>query len=516
MDTLEAVHALCRKRFDPFLHKAFNAVECGVPYEWNWHIGCIAEHLEALHYNDLPDGKKRLCINMPPRALKSFTASIAFPAWVMGLAPHSKFICTSYNFTLAREMAQKSRIVMESDFYKYVFPETQIDPRQNEKHNFWTTQRGMYYSSALQSVTGKGADYVILDDPINPKEANSQTIRDTTNETISSTIPTRFNDARNAKWLMIMQRLHSNDPTGHFVEKDDRWHLLKLPAENKTPNPFVYVIRGNEYRLEPDELLFPERLPQDVLEGFKDDLGEYNYAGQMLQEPVPVGGNELQIKWVNYYAQGGISPKTMNVVILVDPSGGEEMNKKKRKNSDFTAMMVVGLAPDNNYYLLDIVRDRLNPTERVDTLFLLHRKWNELCGKPPKVGYERYGMMADIHYIKEKKKKDGYNFSLIELGGQMAKEDRIRRLIPDLQNGRWYFPSSLIYVDSENRTFDLVQELLTSEMPTFPKARFDDMLDALSRIYEDDLSMVFPRPKKTLTAKAMESTGSQEEDWIYM
>lgn len=515
MHKADALKAMCRKRFDPFLHKAFNIVECGVPYEWNWHIGCIAEHLEALHYGELPDGKKRLAINIPPRTLKSFTGSVSFPTWVMGLQPHAKFICTSFNFKLAKSMAQKARIIMESDFYRETFPETVIDQKQNEKHNFWTTQRGMYYSSALQSVTGTGADYVILDDPINPKEAISQTIRDTTNETISSTIPTRFNDARNAKWLMIMQRLHDNDPTGHFVEDDDRWHLLKLPAENKTSKPFVYIVRGNEYRLEPNQLLFPQRLTREVLDDFRDDLGDYNYAGQILQEPVPVGGNELQVQWVQHYAQGGISPKTMNVVILADAAGGEETNKKKNKNSDWTAMMVVGLAPDNNYYLLDIVRDRLNPTERIETLFLLHRKWNGLCGKPPKVGYEEYGLMTDIHYIRKKQKEDGYNFPIIKLGGRMNKEDRIRRLIPDLQTNRWYFPHSLMYVDNEGRTFDLIQEILTSEMPTFPKARFDDMLDALSRIYEDDLKLVFPKPKKSKPQHST-STGSQEEDWIYM
>jgi predicted phage terminase large subunit-like protein len=499
----ELLNAICRQSFDAFAQRAFREVNPGVPYEWNWHIECVAAHLQALYEGTLPDGKRRLCINVPPRTLKSFLSSIAFPAWVLGKEAHEKFIATSFNATLAKEMAQKSRILIESEWYKRVFPETRLDPTQNEKHNFWTTKRGMYYSSAIMSVTGRGAGYVILDDPVNPTEAISPTVRENTNAEISATIPTRFNDLRVAKWLLIMQRLHDDDPTGRFALKDERWHVLKLPGENKTDKTITYTLGDKSWAMAPGELLFPVRLTAQVLEELRKDLGEYNYAGQVLQEPVPVGGGAIRVEWIQYYSQGAIKPKEMNVVILVDPSGGEDVNKKKKKLSDWTAFMVVGLAPDNNYYLLDIIRDRLNPTDRINTLFMLHRKWNELCGKPPKVGYEKISMQSDTHYIKEKQRQDAYHFGLVELGGTMDKESRIMRLVPDMQNSRWYFPHSLIYIDTEGRKFDLVQELLTAEIPTFPRARFDDMLDALSRIYESDLSMVFPKPKVSMTQKAI-------------
>lgn len=512
VDDVSAFDALCRESFDAFAARAFREVEPGVPYEWNWHIECISDHLQALYKDELPDGRRRLGVNVPPRSLKSYLCSIAFPAWVMGREPHKKFICTSFNFTLAKEMAQKCRILMESEWYQRLFPNTKIDDRQNEKHNFWTTQRGMYYSSAIQSVTGKGADFVIIDDPINPKEAVSETIRTDTNQTIRSTLPTRFNDQRKDKWLMIMQRLHEDDPTGHLVLKDPRWYHLKLPGENK--GGYVeYNLGGKKWSMESGQLLFPQRLTRGVLDSLREDLLEYNYAGQILQEPVPVGGGDFQERWIQFYANGGIKPHEMNVVIIGDASGGEKINKKKGKFSDFTAMMVIGLAPDNNYYLLDIVRDRLNPTDRIDTLFMLHRKWNEMCGKPPKVGWEEYGLMTDIHYIEVKKKEDAYNFPVIKLAGSMGKEERIRRLIPDMQNGRWYFPQNLLYIDGEGRRFDLVQELLKSEMPTFPRARFDDMLDALSRIYESELSMVFPKPKVGMVQKAIKSQRQQSSSW---
>lgn len=501
-DEHQFLDALCRQNFDAFAQRAFAVVEPGVKYEWNWHIECLCYHLQALYEGTLPDGRRRLCINVPPRSLKSYLASIAFPAWVLGNQANEKFIATSFNATLAKEMSQKSRILIESDWYKSLFPDMRIDQNQNEKHNFWTTERGMYYSSAVMSVTGRGAGYVLLDDPINPKEAISDTIRQDTNATIRSTIPTRFNDLRNDKWLLIMQRLHDDDPTGHLVLKDPRWYLLKLPGENRTGKDIVYTLGDKSWTMRDGELLFPQRLTRQVLDDLNTDLGEYNFAGQIMQEPVPSGGGAFKQSWVQYYAPGACKPKEMNIVILVDPAGGDDLNKKKRKLSDWTAMMVVGLAPDGNRYLLDIVRDRLNPTDRVNTLFMLHRKWLGLSGKSAKVGYEKYGMMSDTHYIEQKKQTDAYNFPLIILGGNMSKEERIKQLVPDMQNGHWFFPQNLIYVDGEGRRFDLVSELVNSEMPNFPRARFDDMLDALSRVYEPELSLVFPKPKIGMVAKA--------------
>lgn len=503
--TIDLLNATCRENFDAFAARAFQEIEPGVKYEWSWHIGCIADHLQALYEDKLPGGKRRLAINVPPRSLKSYLASIAFPAWVMGREPHEKFITTSYGFGLAKEMSQKSRILIESDWYMALFPHMRIDDGQNEKHNFWTTKRGMYYSSAIMSVTGKGAGYVILDDPINPKEAFSDTIRLDTNSTIRSTIPTRFNDPRIAKWLMIMQRLHDADPTGDMVIKDpDRWHLLKLPGENLTSKPIIYTLGDKKWVMEPGELLFPARLTRKVLDELREDLMEYNYAGQILQEPVPIGGGELNSENIQYYANGSVKPHQMNVAIICDAAGGDETNKKKKKKSDFTVFSVLGLAPDNNLYLLDMVRDRLNPTERIDTLFMLHRKWNDLCGKPPKVGYEKYGLMTDTHYIKEKQKTDAYHFPLIELGGTMNKEDRIRKLIPDLDNMRIYVPHTLFYVDCEGRKIDLVQELI-SEMKTFPRSRYDDIIDSISRYKDEDLGLIFPKPNVNMVQRARQN-----------
>lgn len=506
----EAINALCRLKFDAFAERAFRIVEPGVSYEWNWHIGCIAEHLEAMFAGEIP----RLIINLPPRSLKSYLVSAAFPAWVLGKKPTTKFINTSYGSTVVEQNSRNCRMIVRDPWYQGCFVTTQINPEMDRLTHFETTQRGQYYAAtALSPITGIGCEYMIIDDPIKPMEAFSETIRTSTNQNIRTTLMNRFNDKRIAKLLMIMQRAHEDDPTGNLL-KDGGYVHLKLPAEAR--KQVVIILKDKTWNMEEGGLLFPVRLGREDLDRIRLDMSELNYAGQFLQEPVPIGGGEFKEDWWQYYDIPDIRPKEMNICILVDPSAGEIGNKKKKKSSDFSAFMVVGLAPDQNYYCLDIIRDRLNPTERVDTLFLLHRKWSELGGKPPKVGYESISFKSDIHYIKDKMKQENYRFALIELGGREIKENRIRKLIPDMQQMRWYFPQNLNYTDSEGRTFDLVRELLYSEAPSFPKARFDDMIDALARVYDPDMKMQFPALKTGMrqNIQAMAGMGHQSNGWL--
>ncbi len=508
-DRYKFLQALCRKNFGAFTQKAFRLIEPATAFEWSWHLECVSEHLQAVHDGEI----KWLIINQPPRTLKSVQVAQIFPAWELGLNPAHQIIGASYAHTLAERNVVKCRQIIQSEWYADTFPRTQISKEQNQKDYFTTTQSGQYKGTGIGgTVTGFGASTLIIDDPLNPQEAASDTIRASTIDAVRSTLFSRFNDRKNARMILIMQRLHEMDTTGDLL-KDGGYHLLKLPAENKSGKTISIGIRGKTWEMAPNDLLSP-RLGRADLVKLQMDLTESRYVGQYLQEPVPVGGGEFKESWMQFCAEGGLKPKEMNVVILVDAAGGDDLNKKKKKTSDWTVMIVIGLAPDNNYYLLDMVRDRLNPTERIDTLFMLHRKWNELCGKSPKVGYEKYGMMTDTHYIKEKQRTDAYNFPLIELGGSMAKEERIRRLIPDMQNGRWFYPATLGYVDGEGRKFDLIKEL-QGEMASFPRARWDDILDSKSRVYENELYLSFPKPRVNMVQKAINRASvSASDDWM--
>lgn len=487
---LETFNAICRKDLESFICRAFRIIHPSDKLTYSWHIGCIAEHLTACWDLEV----RRLIINMPPRLLKTFIVSTAFPAWGLGKDPTKKFLALSHKQDLTKTMTLNTRRIVDDGWYKSCFTNTRLSQEVARQDFFQTTKLGQYAASPVSSVTGTGAHIVIVDDPISAADAMSPTIRESVNKTLRNSVFSRFNKPTEGVIIIVQQRLHSEDTTGDFL-KDGNWLNLKLPSEAKS---MVQInLRGKQWTLKQGEVLAEGHLTKQFLDEIRTSMSENNYLAQYMQEPIPVGGMEFKEEWfANRFDQKTINVKEMNVAILCDPSSGEEVNKKKKKHTDYSAFMVVGKGKDQNYYLLDAVRDRLNPTERVETLFILHRKWAGLCGKQPKVGYERYGMMTDTHYIKLKQDQESYRFPLVELGGRHPKEERIRQLIPDMQNGRWWFPHELSYYAEDGQEIDLMKEIVYGEFLTFPNSQYDDMIDALARVYEADLNLLFPKQAK--------------------
>jgi len=226
-----------------------------------------------------------------------------------------------------------------------------------------------------------------------------------------------------------------------------------------------------------DPVLFSrERLAET-----RQRMGPYTFAAQFLLDPAAERDQAFHDDWLRYFDPDEGSTDEMRKYLLVDPASS------KKKGSDYTVMAVIGLGADQNYYLLDAVRDRLNLTERCAALFRLHRKW-----RPERVGFERYGMLSDIEYIHEKQRLENYRFEIVELGGKLSKEDRIRRLIPIFESGRFYLPKSLWRVTLEGRREDLVTTFVEQEYKPFPVAVHDDMFDAISRISDPEIGTTWP------------------------
>lgn len=238
----------------------------------------------------------------------------------------------------------------------------------------------------------------------------------------------------------------------------------------------------------------PVFLTQEALDTKRREQGPYIYACQMLQNPKADETQGFREEWLRYYDKDASAGT--NRYVLVDPASG------KKKGNDYTAAWVVGLGKDNNYYILDVVRDRLSLTQRAQLVMDLHRKW-----QPKQVRYEKYGLQADIEHIRTVQEQENYRFQIEEVGGETAKPDRIKRLIPLFEQGRIWLPRTRYRTNLEGKTEDLVDVFIQQEYKAFPVAVHDDMLDSLARIAEPDLRLSWPKASDDIRKYDNYSTG---------
>ncbi len=273
---------------------------------------------------------------------------------------------------------------------------------------------------------------------------------------------------------------------GTYYHTNDTWREIERRSAAK--------VRRHAVTKDGTETGEPVLWDRATVAKIRRERGPYIFACQYLLKPVSEANQSFKEDWVRYYS-GTLELEGMNLYLIVDPANA------KKKNNDYTVMMVVGLAADNNYYLIYAIRDRLNLVERTKKLFSLVRTF-----RPKAVGYEQYGMQADIQHIKYVQNQSNFHFNIVELGGATPKPDRIKRLVPVFENGRMWLPMKLHYRDCEGKYRDFIQEFLEDEYKAFPVGSHDDMLDDMARITDSDLNALFP----SLDEQLMSDRGQYE------
>jgi phage terminase large subunit-like protein len=227
----------------------------------------------------------------------------------------------------------------------------------------------------------------------------------------------------------------------------------------------------------------PVLLTAEILEEKRLRMGPYVWNCQMLLNPIAKQDQRFRFEWLKWYRE---LPKALSLYLICDPANEK---KKKRSGADYTVYWLWGIDSNNNKFLVDCVRDRLNLTERWKALKGMVKKYPRI----QRVGYEQYGMAADIQHYEEMMAREGFYFSIIELAGtKLSKEDRIARLIPLFEQGRIYLPEHLEYEDKEGNLLDLIKIFVDEEYLKFPFSRHDDMLDAASRVEDKALEVSEP------------------------
>lgn len=344
-------------------------------------------------------------------------------------------------------------------------------------------------------------DGIILKRKTNPKEAtveawgvvDGQPISKHFTELVYDDIVTRESVntpeqiAKTTEMLELSYNLGADGGKRRFI--GTRYHFndtYRVVLERQTAKPRVYpATKDGSTDGE------PVLLNKETIFKKRRDMGPYTFACQMLQNPVADSAQGFKREWMKYHE--GISlTKGLNVYMVVDPANA------KKTTSDFTSIWVLGYGADENLRVLDIVRDRLNLTERCRRVIDLHKKWKPI--KQNGVRYEKYGLQADIEHMQTMMEQEHYKFEVTEMGGQTPKADRIRRLIPWFEQGRMLFPRTFnVTANYDGRNHDLIHEFVEDELLAFPVSVHDDMLDSLARIAEPDYPLLKPSietPKK--------------------
>ena len=339
--------AALRNDLPSFIQKSFNQVAPGQVFASNWHIEAIAWHLEQCRLGHI----KRLLITMPPRHLKSIAASVAYPAWLLGHDPHQRIICVSYSNELASKHAGDCRALMQSGWYRHLFPGTRLSQDKNTEMNFVTNERGYRYSTSVGgTLTGRGGNTIIIDDALKPGDALSKTKRQGANDWFDQTCYSRLDDKANDVIIIIMQRLHIEDLAGHVLQSDG-WTHLNLPAiaDDEKPIPIGF---DRTYARGAGELLHPAREPQAVLDDLKSRLGSYQFSAQYQQNPIPEDGEVIHWNWFQWFDSVS-KGRNYRIVQSWDTAS------KPEEHHDYS-VCTTWLIKGNEYYLLHILRERLD------------------------------------------------------------------------------------------------------------------------------------------------------------
>lgn len=294
MNNKGILYTACRNDLYAFMQKSFYEIDGSQEFKGNWHLELICDKLQQCL-----DGKiKRLIINLPPRNLKSHIASITFPAYILGHSPSERIICVSYAQTLANDLSRKTRQLMETDFYKQVF-KTRLGDK-NTENMFETTSNGYRFATSVEgALTGFGGNWIILDDPIKADDALSEVKRNNVNNWYDNTLISRLNDKVNGVIIVVMQRLHIDDLTGHLL-KQNGWDLLSLPAIGEKDEKFR-LSNGNLVGRKSGEALNPELEPLEILDNQRKLMSNYNFSAQYQQNPIPAKGNVINFDDLRFF-----------------------------------------------------------------------------------------------------------------------------------------------------------------------------------------------------------------------
>jgi predicted phage terminase large subunit-like protein len=440
---------LLRNDFCAFMHRSFLELNPQARFEPNWHLDVLGAALEDVRLGAC----KRLIITLPPRHLKSHAVSIAFAAWLLGHEPAKQILAISYGQDLSDKLARDCRALIMSPFYQALFG-TRLSEGRSAIAEFETTDGGYRLSTSVGGVvTGRGADVIIVDDPMKAEDALSDARRQGVNDWYDNTLRSRLNRQDEGAIIIVMQRLHANDLVAHLQETEN-WDVLSLPAIAEQDERYTLMTPYGQRIIQrrAGEILHPKLLPASELENLRRSMTEYNFAAQYQQDPQPPSGLIVRRKWLKSYSEEDKPERFAQIVQSWDTAS------KVTDLSSYSVCTTWGVKRQH-MYLLDVFRRRMEFPELKRMVGELARLWR-----------------ASIVLVEDKSsgtqliqelRADGFSRVQAAPANNDDKVMRLRAQTAKIEGGFALFPEKAPWLDA-----------YLLELTTFPNSKYDDQVDS--------------------------------------
>lgn len=469
-----------------FTRQAWDIIEPGTPFTEGWHLNVICEHLEAVAKGEI----RNIIFNFPPRHMKSIAIAVMFPCWVWASRPSHRWLFASYSGSLSVRDSLKCRRLIQSTWYQERWgSKFKLIGDQNTKAFFENDQYGYRFATSVGgSTTGHGGDVIVADDPHNSLEAQSDALRETALEWWDQAMSTRLNNPATGCKVIVMQRLHERDLSGHLLKGGGYEHVC-LPAE--WDGVKRVTSRGNyDPRTVEGELLWPQRFDKKSLDEIKTALGDYGTAGQLQQRPSPAGGGILKIGHIKMWPADQSIPKLQYVIQSYDTAFTAKVA------NDPSACTVWGITSHqgkNIALLLDAWTAHLEYPELKERMIA---EWNDEYGDADKEDPQSKRRKPDLLLIEEKASgqsliQDLRLSNLPIMGYNPGRADKISRahqIAPLLDAGFIYMPESR---KKKGQFVSWAVEVI-DQMEKFPADEHDDLVDTATQalIYLKDVGFL--------------------------
>jgi predicted phage terminase large subunit-like protein len=469
-DTKRLIAAACRTDFVSFVQKCFHSLNPGAQFEMNWHILATAHQLEEVRHGN----NTQLVVNAPPRSLKSLMTSVAFSAFILGHDPTKRIIGVSYAMDLATKLHNDFRTIVTARWYQDLFPEMRISRAKNSEIELVTTGGGSRFATSIDgTLTGRGGDVVVIDDPLAAADALSDAKRERVNEWFKNTLLSRRNDPRSSAIILVGQRLHADDLTGALLRNSDAWKVLSLAAIAEQEE--TIKIGPDEYHIRrAGDILHAERMPRSLLDQIRSLIGANAFAAQYQQAPVPPGGIMIKREWIRRYEYLPPYSSASRVIQSWDTAS------KAGSENDWSVCATL-LLEDNKYYLVDVLRGRFDyPTLRTQAIEQARTR------KPSTILIEDDAGVGTALVAELK----NAGLSAVRVRPVQDKVTRMSIQSGKFESGRVVLPTRAPWLPE-----------FEAELFTFPNGRHDDQIDSISQALAHEI------PTYEWTAKHSENFG---------